>query len=645
MPGDVAQHGVGFSLLDRVRQRFLKDMIAGATEGNEGRGRYVAMVLDEGTVKILSSCLRVYDLLEEGVTVVETIEKPRQSLPSLDALYFLTPTMTSVRNLQKDFKDPKRPQYGNIHIFFSSEVPEQLVRQLAQDPNVVCRVKTLKDMNLNFIMHDSACFHCGRDRDIVDLFPGPIPQPAVDDIVSRLVCLCVSMKQQPLIRFLKSGNDHCERVARELDTRLRDIFQKLGDSDKPAEKAQIFSRDRAEPTGVLLILDRSFDPAAPLVHDFGYEALAYDVLDGRKDGCPFVEVGQLKPKENTFEYTFRDARGGENKKSMILGDKDEVWQRYKHEFLGSATKKLNKEIQEFSSENAMAKFQKGARSSDTAATKDAIRQLPEYQEKMSRYSGHTEMTSACFKALDARGSILQKICELEQDLACGVDKEGNEVTNARLIGQLSQYLYHQREAVSSEELVRLLLLYMSMVDDAYDKILDRDHHLSEIDKNKIRRMLQTKVHLPPSRQGAFCATQDGARGEPARGRLRAERVKEFQSAAREKDSVALYRFSPLLGNLVKKLVSRDGLPGDQFGQVPDKLIFKKDRFKADRDRLKQPTVIAFVVGGVTLSEIRTVTQAARSEDLADVNVVVGGSCILTPKRLLDVLHPGAPEGA
>jgi hypothetical protein len=81
---------------------------------------------------------------------VENLGITRQPLPSADAIYFLTPCEDSVNRLIEDFKDPKEPQYGTVHLFFSSTLPQALFTKL-KSSNVVSRVKTFKELNLEFI--------------------------------------------------------------------------------------------------------------------------------------------------------------------------------------------------------------------------------------------------------------------------------------------------------------------------------------------------------------------------------------------------------------------------------------------------------------------------------------------------------------
>lgn len=67
----------------------------------------------------------MYDIMEKGVTLVEPVYLAREPQPSMDAVYYLSPTPASVDAVIRDF-DNNDDQYAGVHLLFTKRLPDDL---------------------------------------------------------------------------------------------------------------------------------------------------------------------------------------------------------------------------------------------------------------------------------------------------------------------------------------------------------------------------------------------------------------------------------------------------------------------------------------------------------------------------------------
>jgi len=95
-------------LQDICRERLMKDMVkTKCTNGMDWK----VLVVDHTAMRIIGSCCKMHEITEEGVTHVENLDLARQPMPSMEAIYFIAPTVASVQKVAKDFKKKGSPQY------------------------------------------------------------------------------------------------------------------------------------------------------------------------------------------------------------------------------------------------------------------------------------------------------------------------------------------------------------------------------------------------------------------------------------------------------------------------------------------------------------------------------------------------------
>ena len=128
------------------------------------------MVLDHASLRVFSSCCKFFDAYKANMYQIERLEYKRKRYPETDCLYFISPTAESIKHLLEDFKTKTdMPQYGGVHLCFTSHVSEELIKQIAMQKELTPRVKSFNEINLDFFLYNDNVFHMSR-KNILPVF-------------------------------------------------------------------------------------------------------------------------------------------------------------------------------------------------------------------------------------------------------------------------------------------------------------------------------------------------------------------------------------------------------------------------------------------------------------------------------------------
>ena len=455
-------------LREIVRYRLLHDVLGNSAEKHPG---WMVLVVDRPALRVISSPVGMYDLMEHRITLVEDLTKKRSPFRDMGVVYLLAPTPDSVKRLIEDWTpgtNRKEPMYGNsIFLYFLNRIPDPLLNKIKGCKALVRRIRALGEVNIDFLARESRAFHLDMRNALRYVFPRrPSPGRCEQVMADKIVSLCVTLNEYPHIRY---------RASSPLVDGLAKLCHRKMSEYVGANEKWWYHGDPTHPSrgrSTLLLFDRSDDCLSPMMHEFTYQAMVHDLLDV-KDGERVTYKSETISGGGGDDEG--DAEGKTADKDVLLNDNDSLWLELRGKHIAEVIEMLSGRIRGMLNSNTAAVSKKStggaAKAMSLTQMAAALKEMPEYRQVMEKLTQHMTLSHQCMEIFN-REELLD-LSELEQTLATGKDDSGR-------VPKLNELVERVEECMkgSNNSLIRLRLLAILIVSQNGMRDEDKDRLLA-----------------------------------------------------------------------------------------------------------------------------------------------------------------------
>lgn len=357
------------------------------------------LVFDSKSEPVISSVLRVNDLLRCGITVFKLIGGPRPPLPDVPVIYFVEPTAENISAILADLESEK---YESFYVNFTLSIKREVLEDFAKRVSLSGKghkIKQVYDQFLDFVVTEPNLFSLDIPK-VFREFNSPATtedqiHKLADVIADGLLASLITMEAIPIIRCPQKGP--AELVATQLDMKLRDYVTNFR-----GVTSQILQRP------VLVILDRNIDMASMFSHSWIYQCMVSDVFQLRRNGI--------------IIHKYKDGSSVPEKVKYDVDPRDFFWNKNSQLPFPDVVENADLELNAYKKEAEVITSKTGASSinevdpnaiNDLSSMKEGVDALQDMRARKLTLDMHMDVLASLLKELEARS--LDKFFEIEQN--------------------------------------------------------------------------------------------------------------------------------------------------------------------------------------------------------------------------------------